>query len=172
MESKDQKIKEIISIVCNHQGINASLLESKSRETPIPYLKKLVAYMLNRHLSMNTGEIANFLKFANHSNVVTHLKKLNEQMGYDKKLKNEIGEINTIIIEKGLSKYSNKNNKWFLFLDLNDFYIATKSDKSILFHNHSLAEIEYLLGPGWEIVEHTKTKKFLFQKYQNLSINQ
>ena len=43
MESKDQKIKEIISIICIHQGLNATLLESRSRETPIPYLKKVVS---------------------------------------------------------------------------------------------------------------------------------
>ena len=170
MESKDQKVKEIISIISSHQSIDETLLESKSRKPPIPYLKKVVAYMLNRHLSMNTAEIAELLKFANHSNVVTHLKRLDEQMSYDKKLKNEIGEINTIIIERGISKYSKKDNKWYLFLDLNNFFIANKGEKSILFHNHNLDEIEHILGPGWEITEHTKTNKFLFQKYKNLSL--
>lgn len=168
MESKNQKIEDIISIICNHQNINSNLLKSTLRTPPIPYLKKIVAYMLKKHLSLNTSQLADLLKYKTHSNVVTHLKRLDEQMSYDKKLKNEIGELNTIIIEKGLSKYSNKNNKWYLFLDLNDFFIATKSEKSILFHNHSLSEIEFLLGPGWEITEHTKTNKFLFQNYKNL----
>lgn len=170
MESKDQKIKRIISIIANHQGMDESLLKSKLRKPPIPYFKKVVAYMLNKHLSMKTADVAELLQYANHSNVSIHLKRLDEQMSYDKKLKNEIGEISTIIIESGISKYSKKDNKWYLFLDLNNFFIANKGEKSILFHNHNLDEIEHILGPGWEITEHTKTNKFLFQKYKNLSL--
>ena len=169
MESKNKKIEEIISIVCNHQNLDPKLIEETSRRPPIPFLKKVVAYMLHRHLSLKTEAIAELLKFKTHSNVVTHLKRLDEQMSYDKKLKNEIGELNTIIIEKGISKYSNKNNKWYLFLDLNDFFIATKGEKSILFHNHTLNEIEFILGDGWQITEHTKTNKFLFQNYKSLN---
>ena len=164
MERTHHKIDLLKIIICDYYNIDVEMISSTSRKQPIPYIKKVISYMAQKHFSATQQSLANYFGYKNHSVVSLSIKNHIDQMDFSPKLDKEMIDLNRIIIEKGLSKLSGKNNEWYMFLDLNNFFIATKAKKSILFNNHTLAEIELILGDDWEIVEHKKTEKFLYKR--------
>ena len=100
----------------------------------------------------------------NHSSVSLGISSLMNQVDVDVKLRNQLKDMDRIIIEKGLSKLSGKNNEWFMFLDLNNFIIATKGEASVLWHKTSIPDIQKILGDGWEFTEYNSTGKFFYNR--------
>jgi len=164
MERTHHKIDLLKIIVCDYYNVAPELISSTSRKQPIPYIKKVISYMAQKHFSETQQSLARYFGYKNHSVVSLSIKNHIDQMDFSPKLNTEMVDLNRVIISKGLSKLSGKNNEWYMFLDLNNFFIATKDKKSILFNSHTLAEIETMLGDGWEIVEHKKTEKFLYKR--------
>jgi hypothetical protein len=54
-----------------------------------------------------------------------------------------------------------------MFLDLNNFIIATKDESSVLWHKSDIESIKKILGDGWEYKEHLATNKFLYKRLKN-----
>lgn len=168
MELKHQKIENIKTIVFEYFSIpdNYNL---NTRKQPAPLLKKMISYFSWKHFSETQKELAIFLNMKNHSSVSLGISSLIEQTEVNTKLREQLKDIDRIIIERGLSKLSGKNNDWFMFLDLNNFIIATKGEKSVLWHNTSIEEIQSILKDGWEYTEHKSTGKFLYNRKKQVT---
>ena len=163
MEQKHHKIENIKNIVFQYFSIPKDY-QLTNRKQPAPLLKKMISYFSSRHFSATQKELANFLDMKNHSSVSLGISSLIEQAEKTQKLRNQLKDIDRIIIEKGLSKLSGKNNEWFMFLDLNDFIIATKGESSVLWHKSSIEEVKSILGDGWEFTEYKSTGKFFYNR--------
>lgn len=163
MEQKHHKIESIKDIVFQYLSIPKEY-QLDNRKQPAPLLKKMISYFSSRHFSATQMELASYLKMKNHSSVSLGISSLIDQADVSLKLRNQLKDIDRIIIEKGLSKLSGKNNEWFMFLDLNDFIIATKGESSVLWHKTELDKIKAILGGGWEFTEYKSTGKFFYQR--------
>lgn len=166
MELKHQKIENIKSIVFQYFLIPEDY-QLDNRKQPAPLLKKMISYFSSRHFSATQVELASYLKMKNHSSVSLGISSLIDEAETSLKLRNQLKDIDRIIIEKGLSKLSGKNNEWFMFLDLNDFIIATKGESSVLWHKTEMEKIKAILGEGWEFTEHKSTGKFFYKRKSN-----
>jgi hypothetical protein len=51
-----------------------------------------------------------------------------------------------------------------MFLDLNNFIIATKGESSLLWGGTDIEQIKTMLGEGWEFAEHKATEKFIYKR--------
>jgi hypothetical protein len=163
MELKHHKIESVKDIIFQYLSIPADY-QLNNRKQPAPLLKKMISYFSSRHFSATQMELASFLNMKNHSSVSLGISSLIGNAEVSLKLRNQLKDIDRIIIEKGLSKLSGKNNEWFMFLDLNNFIIATKGEASVLWHKTSIPEIEKLLGDGWEFTEYKSTGKFFYNR--------
>ena len=163
MERTDQKIEKIKDIVFQYFSIPKDF-KLDNRKQPAPLLKKMISYFSARHFSAHQKQLASFLNMKNHSSVSLGISSLMNQVDVDVKLRNQLKDMDRIIIEKGLSKLSGKNNEWFMFLDLNNFIIATKGEASVLWHKSSIPDIQKILGDGWEFTEYNSTGKFFYNR--------
>jgi hypothetical protein len=163
MELKHQKIENIKIIVLQYLSLPEDL-NLHNRKQPAPLIKKMISYFSSRHFSATQVELANYLNMKNHSSVSLGISSLIEQSEVSTKLRDQLKDIDRIIVEKGMSKLSGKNNEWFMFLDLNNFIIATKGESSVLWHKTSLPEIKKILGDEWQYTEHTSTGKFFYNR--------
>lgn len=163
MERTDHKIEKIKDIVFQYFSIPNDF-KLDNRKQPAPLLKKMISYFSSRHFSETQKQLASFLKMKNHSSVSLGISSLLAQVEVDSKLRTQLKDIDRIIIEKGLSKLSGKNNEWFMFMDLNDFIIATKGEASVLWHKTSIPAIQEILGDGWEYTEYRSTGKFFYNR--------
>lgn len=167
MERKHHKIDPIKKLVCDYYNIDEELISTTSRKTPIPFIKKVICYMSQKHLSVTQQNLANYLNYKNHSIVSTAIRTHIDQMDISDTLTKEMVDLNRIIIQKGLSKLSGKNNDWYMFLDLNNFIIATKGESSVLWSKTDIDSIKKILGDSWEYTEHLATNKFLYKRLKN-----
>lgn len=163
MEQKHQKIESIKNIVFEYFSIPKDY-QLSNRKQPAPLLKKMIGYFSSRHFSATQKELANYLNMKNHSSVSLGISSLIDESETSIKLRHQLKDIDRIIIEKGLSKQSGKNNEWFMFLDLNDFIIATKGESSVLWHKTEMEKVKEILGDGWEYTEHKSTGKFFYHR--------
>jgi hypothetical protein len=164
MERTHHKIDLIKSIVCSYYNVDEKLIATTSRKTPIPFIKKVICFMSQKHISITQQTLANYLNYKNHSIVSTAIRTLIDKMDISNTLTTEMLDLNRIIIQKGLSKLSGKNNEWYMFLDLNNFIIATKGESSVLWSKTDIDSIKKILGDGWEYTEHLSTNKFLYKR--------
>ena len=163
MEQKHHKIENIKKIVFQY-FLMPDDYQFNNRKQPAPLLKKMISYFSSRHFSATQMELASFLNMKNHSSISLGISSLIGQAEVSLKLRNQLKDIDRIIIEKGFSKLSGKNNEWFMFLDLNDFIIATKGDSSALWHKTSIPAIQEILKDGWEFTEYKSTGKFFYNR--------
>ena len=168
MERTDQ-LKELRQTVCDYYELEYSLLDSDSRKTPIPYLKKIVSFFAYEYLKINQELIAEH--FGQHrSNVCTHITTLKKYLEVNKRLKREIKDLERILSERGIWKGNIQNRRYYNFVDLNNCISASLNDKKILFVNHSVKEVKQLLGEEWIVEVHEKTNKIFYSKI-NKNIN-
>jgi hypothetical protein len=174
METTNQKLTEISKIVCNYYDFPFESFElSSNRKRPLPKLRQIVCLIAKKHLSISFRELAEFLKKKNHSTIYLTVKSLREQMEFDKSLKNEVDEIEILIIESGLSKKSFQKNEWFDLIDLSNCIVFRMNKQSILFSNYTLDEvntfISYFNIPEYlyEVKKYTETNTFIYKSNKN-----
>jgi hypothetical protein len=170
METNHQKIEKIVAVVCNYYNFDEKFIDFNTRKVPVPFIKKMIAFQIHKHTPITQMEVAKYFNQNNHSNVSIGIQYIFDQLDLDPAIKKNDIDISSIIIEKGLSKKSPKNNNWYKFLNLNDFFLASSGDQSILFHNTTIDEIQKILPKDkkWEITEHLNTNNFFY----NRNINQ
>ena len=168
MEQKHHKIETIKKIVLDHFNFVESTIDFNGRKSPAPFLKKVIAYLCQKHTEIVQQEIANYFNFSTHSSISIAISSLIKNGENDEKLQLKLKDLDRILIDKGLSKMSGKNKDWYFFLDLNNFIIATKGIASVLWHNTNIVEIKKILGAGWEFTEHHKTDKFLYKRIKQI----
>jgi len=164
MEQSHHKIEMVKNIILSYLNIPIGSIHFDRRNAPVPTIKKMIGYFSQKHFSATQGELASFLNYKTHSSVSIGISTLISESEHSEKLRTQMKDIDRIIIEKGLSRLSGKNNEWYIFLDLNDFIIATKGTSSVLWHNMTMAQAETILGDGWEFTEHKKTEKFIYKR--------
>jgi hypothetical protein len=164
MEQSYHKLESLKLVIISHLNLTESDIDFSSRKKPNPLLKKLISYFAERHLSINQTQIAEYIGFKTHSSVSIGISSLFDELKKNIRLNQKVREIDEIIIEKGLSKLSGKNSNWFMFLDLNNFIIATKGESAVLWHKTEIEKVKKILGDSWEYTEHKSTGKFLFKK--------
>jgi hypothetical protein len=167
MERTDHKIDPIKKIVCHYYNVDEELISTSSRKGQIPFIKKVICYLSQKHLSVTLKTLGKYFNYKTHSVVSIAISTHQDQMDLNKNLLNEMIDLNRIIVQKGLSKLSGKNNEWYMFLDLNNFIIATKGESSVLWHKSDIESIKKILGDGWEYQEHIATNKFLYKRLKN-----
>lgn len=155
------------NIILQYLNIPIEKIDFSNRKAPTPTIKKMIGYFSQKHFSATQKDLATFLQLSNHSTVSLGITSLLNQTEANSKLKSQLQDIDRIIIERGLSKFSGKNNEWYMFLDLNNFIIATKGKSSVLWHNITIPEIQQILGDGWEYLEHKGTQKFIYKRLKN-----
>jgi hypothetical protein len=163
MEQRHHKIENAKSIIYEYFTIPETYKLDSQRQ-PAPLIKKIIGYLSQKHFSATQKEIANYLGLKNHSNVSIGISTLLEQAEHNGKLRKQLKDLDRIMIEKGFSKLSGKNNDWYYFLDLNNFIVATKGESSVLWHKTEIDKIKEILGEGWEYTEHKSTGKFLYKR--------
>ena len=173
MESKDQKIKEISVIVCNYYEFDFDKFQNtKNRRTPLPKYRQIVSLLAKNNLSISYRELADFFNKKTHSTIYLTIKSLKERMEFDKTLKKEVNDIESILIENGLSKKSNMKNEWYEFIDLDNCILARKENQSIVFSNFDINEVQNLIsGSSFflpdELKQFSNTNTFIYKPKKN-----
>jgi hypothetical protein len=172
-----QKMDNIVSVVCDYYHVDRDQLHQKNRSGRNPLAKHVACYLIRKTTKIVQQEIADYLNYKTHSSIPNAIKKLNEMMDYDPKLKTQVKSIHKILEEKGLSEPIQERSDrkdWFTFVDLSEFVSAQKGNKSILFVNHTSEEIATILGQdidNYEVVEHQAPGKFVFRKKTKIQSN-
>lgn len=164
MESKHHKLEQLKIIIFSYLQISIDSVNFDTRKAPAPLIKKMIGYYAQRHFSATQTEIAHYLNLKNHSSVSLGTASLIDDAEKSRTFREKLKDIDRIIIDKGLSKLSGKNNEWYMFLDLNNFIIATKGESSLLWGGTDLEQIKTMLGEGWEFTEHKATEKFIYKR--------
>jgi hypothetical protein len=167
MELKHHKLESIKGIILEYLNILPDEIDFTKRKAPTPTIKKMIGYFAQKHFSATQKELSEYLILSSHSGVSLGISSLMSEVEMNPKLKEQLKDLDRIIIEKGLSKLSGKNNEWYLFLDLNNFIIATKGKNSALFHNMNIHQVKEILGESWEYKEHKGTEKFIYKRLAN-----
>lgn len=172
-----QKMDNIVSVVCDYYHVDREQLNQKTRSGRNPLVKHVACYLIRKTTKIVQQEIADYLNYKTHSSIPNAIKKLNEIMDYDPKLKSQVQSIHKILETKGLSdpiKERSDRKDWFTFVDLSEFVSAQKGNKSVLFVNCTPEEIAKMLGEekdDYEIVEHKAPEKFIFRKKTKIQSN-
>jgi hypothetical protein len=164
MEQSYHKLESLKLLIISHLNIVETDIDFSSNKQPNPLIKKLICYFAKRHFSIKQVQLAGYIGYKTHSSVSIGISSLLDELKKNIRLNQKVREIDKIIIEKGLSKLSGKNSNWFMFLDLNNFIIATKGESAVLWHKTEIDKIKQILGDGWEYTEHKSTGKFLYKK--------
>lgn len=167
METNYQKIEKIVAVICNYYNFDKKLLKEKTRKVPAPFIRKMIAYQMNKHTNISQTELSKYFEQKTHSNISQGIQYIIEVLDVDKKIAQQEIDISRIIQEKKLSKKTFAKKLWYEFLDMNNFILAKSStDKEILFNKMSMSEVREFLSTesNWEITEHTNTNKFYYKR--------
>lgn len=164
MEQKHQKIELAKQVIYEYFNLPETYHFIDTQKQPAPLLKKIISYLSQKHLSVTQKELSIYLNLKTHSSVSLGISSLLEQAEHSGELRKQLKDLDRVMIEKGLSKLSGKNNEWYYFLDLNNFIVATKGESSVLWHKTELDKIKEILGEGWEYTEFKNTGKFLYKR--------
>lgn len=167
MKTNYQKIEKIVAVICNYYNFDKKLLEQKTRKVPAPFIRKMIAYQMNKHTNISQTELSKYFGQKNHSNISIGIQHIIETLDADKKIAQQEIDISRIIQEKKLSKKSFAKKTWYEFLDMNNFILAKSSTgQEILFNKMSVSEVRQFLPEDstWEITEHKNTNKFYYKR--------
>jgi hypothetical protein len=89
-------------------------------------------------------------------------------LDWDKKTRQEVNDIETIIRLKGLAKGYRIDLQKYYFINLNTLKsVREDSERAILFVGYSDEEIEKILGSDVTIREHNNTQKYILENNKN-----
>lgn len=155
-------IKEIILI---YLDAPADFYTRKTRKLEVIKVKQYATYFAKRHTSLPLEKIAKIFNFKNHTSVISLIKKLDGLAVFDKEVKTDFKELESIIKFKGLSKNDRVKFEEFYYINMDNFKtIKETPERAILFVGYSSEEIQEMTKTLLEIREHNNTKKYILEK--------
>ena len=95
---KEEKIENIVNVICEYYNITKDQFESKSRKFEIVQVRHLAVYMIRYEMGLTFREIAKILN-KEMSTIIRNFQTIGDRIHYDPQLKNEIREIKNNINE-------------------------------------------------------------------------
>jgi hypothetical protein len=130
-------------IVCSYYGVDSDKLNYECRKRELVKCKQISMYLIYKHLNMSLSKIGQEFN-KNHATVIYSVKTISNYLDWDKDLKNEIDELEKIVLLKSnamINNYSIDQN--FYFIDLNEFSsIKPNKKQSIILVGYSDKEID------------------------------
>ena len=80
MERTDHKIDPIKKLVCHYYNIDEELISTSSRKGQIPFIKKVICYLSQKHLSVTLKTLSKYFNYKTHSVVSIAISTHQDQM--------------------------------------------------------------------------------------------
>ncbi len=165
---ENEVVKFIKQICAMYFEVPEEVYDQKTRKAEIIKVKHYAMYFSQKHTNMNFETIANIFKLKSHSSINTTITKIDGLLDWDKKTRQEVNDIETIIRLKGLAKGYRIDLQKYYFINLNTLKsVREDSERAILFVGYSDEEIEKILGSDVTIREHNNTQKYILENNKN-----
>lgn len=154
-------IKQIVSI---YYDAPEDCFTRKTRKREYIKIKHLACYMTKKHTSLAQKRIAEIYNLKDHSSIVLLIKKIDGEAEFDKELKHEMRELDSIIKIRGLSKEGRFSEEKHYHINMDNFIsVRENSNRAIIYVGYSEEEIKELHGEE-KVRIHTGTRKFILEK--------
>ena len=92
-EAKIVTMDDIIAKVCNHFGLETSIIHSKSRKREVAQARQIAMYLAKKYTDLSMSKIGKLIGNKHHSTVLYACKTIEELKEVDKAFRSEIEEI-------------------------------------------------------------------------------
>jgi len=159
-------------IVSSYYGLPFNIWNMRTRKRPYIIAKQIIVYMMQRHCQTTLFEMQDLCKYGNHASVIHARNKIKDYLTWDKVLKEEINEIEKLLLlESGIQSKINLEKDYY-FINMNNVKTIKKNmDKAIVFIGYTEKEINQVkelleFNTTIPIVDHKNTGHYLFMKNQ------
>ena len=99
-EEKELTIYDIIEVVCQHFGLETSVIQTKSRKHEVVLARQIAMFLAKDYTDFSTARIGKLIGNRDHATVLHACKTIKEQEEVDKKLHEELEEIRIALKNK------------------------------------------------------------------------
>lgn len=92
-ESKAVTVDDIITTVCRHFNLDASVIHTKSRKREVVQARQIAMYLAKKNTDFSTAKIGTLIGNKDHATVLHACKTIKELTEVDKSFRAEIDEI-------------------------------------------------------------------------------
>ena len=97
VEKKPIEVIDVLEKVCEHYGVDTSVVNSKGRKREIVQVRQVAMFLAKKHTEASTSKIGKLIGKRDHATVLHACKMVSSQMEVDKVFRGELEEIEKLL---------------------------------------------------------------------------